>query len=74
MRQGWDGGVVNPGGIQGSPKPLQCDYRRLQALHGTVMNAGLADGSVRAVSASISALTWQRAATPNGGEVLGTDW
>jgi prepilin-type N-terminal cleavage/methylation domain-containing protein len=74
FRQSWDGGVVNPGGIQGMPKPLQCDYRRLQALHGNVMNAGLADGSVRTVSASISALTWQRVASPTGGEVLGADW
>ncbi|HJZ91249.1 MAG TPA: DUF1559 domain-containing protein [Gemmataceae bacterium] len=74
FRQNWDGGVVNPGGIQGNPRPLQCDYRRLQALHGNVAIAGLADGSVRTVSSSISALTWQRAATPNGGEVVANDW
>ena len=74
FRQNWDGGVVNPGGIQGNPRPRQCDYRRLQALHGNVMNAGLADGSVRTVSAGVSALTWQRVATPVGGEVLGNDW
>ena len=74
FRQNWDGGVVNPGGIQANPRPLQCDYRRLQALHGSVMTAGLADGSVRSINASISALTWQRVCTPNGGEVLGTDW
>jgi hypothetical protein len=74
FRQNWDGGVVNPGGIQGSPRPEQCDYRRLQALHSGVMTAGLADGSVRTVSASISALTWERVCTPSGGEVLGSDW
>jgi prepilin-type N-terminal cleavage/methylation domain-containing protein len=75
FRQNWDGGVVNPGGIQGNATPLGCDYRRLQALHsGNVMNAGLADGSVRTISASISALTWQRVCTPTGGEVLGSDW
>jgi prepilin-type N-terminal cleavage/methylation domain-containing protein len=74
FRQNWDGGVVNPGGIQGNPRPHECDYRRLQAMHSGVMLAGLADGSVRSVSASISALTWQRVCTPNGGEVLGTDW
>jgi prepilin-type N-terminal cleavage/methylation domain-containing protein/prepilin-type processing-associated H-X9-DG protein len=75
FRQNWDGGVVNPGGIQGNTQPLACDYRRLQAMHsGGVMNAGLADGSVRAINASISALTWQRVCTPNGGEVLGSDW
>jgi len=48
FRQNWNGGVVNPGGIQGSPFSAGgCDYRRLQCLHGGVMNAGLADGSVR---------------------------
>jgi prepilin-type N-terminal cleavage/methylation domain-containing protein len=74
FRQNWNGGVVNPGGVQGNPRPLQCDYRRLQCLHGSVMNAGLADGSVRTVSSTVSALTWQRACSPTGGEVLGSDW
>jgi prepilin-type N-terminal cleavage/methylation domain-containing protein len=74
FRQNWDGGVVNPGGIQGNPKPFQCDYRRQQCLHGNVMTAGLADGSVRTVASGISALTWQRVCTPTTGEVLGTDW
>lgn len=74
FRQNWDGGVVNPGGIQGGVKPLQCDYRRLQAMHTGVMNAGLADGSVRAVAANISALTWQRVCQPDDGQVLGADW
>src|SRR5262245_5701906 len=73
FRQNRDG-VVNPGGIQGNPRPLQCDYRRVQALHGNVMIAGLADGSARTVNSNISALTWQRVCTPNGGEVLGNDW
>ena len=75
FRQNWDGGVVNPGGIQANARPRQCDYRRLQALHsGGVMQAGLADGSVRTVNGSISALTWQRVCSPNNGEVLGNDW
>ncbi|MBY0461413.1 MAG: DUF1559 domain-containing protein [Gemmataceae bacterium] len=74
FRQNWDSGVVNPGGIQANPRVYQCDYRRLQALHGNVMVAGLADGSARTVNASISALTWQRVCSPDGGEVLGNDW
>jgi prepilin-type N-terminal cleavage/methylation domain-containing protein len=75
FRQNWDGGVVNPGGIQGGPFPHKCDYRRLQALHsGGVMTAGLADGSVRTINATISALTLERVCTPNEGEVLGSDW
>jgi hypothetical protein len=74
FRQNWDGGVVNPGGIQGGARPFQCDYRRLQALHSGVMVTGLADGSVRMVSATISALTWQRVCSPSDGQVLGSDW
>jgi prepilin-type N-terminal cleavage/methylation domain-containing protein len=75
FRQNWDGGVVNPGGIQGSPFPSQCDYRRLQALHsGGVMTAGLCDGSVRSIGATISALTFERVCTKDEGEVLGSDW
>lgn len=75
FRQNWDGGVVNPGGIQGGARPRQCDYRRLQSLHaGGAMNAGLGDGSVRSVTSNVSALTWQRVCQPNDGQVNGTDW
>jgi prepilin-type N-terminal cleavage/methylation domain-containing protein len=74
FRQNWDGGVVNPGGIQGDPIPLRCDYRRLQALHTGVMMGALADGSVRAISAQISSLTFERISTTNEGEALGGDW
>jgi prepilin-type N-terminal cleavage/methylation domain-containing protein len=74
FRQNWNGGVVNPGGIQGSVVPNGCDYRRVQALHGNVMTAGLADGSVRAVNASIGATTWQVVCNPKDGIVAGADW
>jgi len=74
FRQNWDGGVANPGGVQGSPRPFACDYRRLQAMHGNVMIAGLADGSVRSINANIGALTLMWAATPTGGEVMANDW
>jgi prepilin-type N-terminal cleavage/methylation domain-containing protein len=74
FRQNWDGGVVNPGGVQGNPLPLQCDYRRLQAMHGNVMIAGLADGSVRTVNSSISATTWQLVCGPKDGAVIPNDW
>jgi hypothetical protein len=74
FRQSWNGGVANPGGIQVNPRPRQCDYRRVQALHGGVMIAGLSDGSVRNVTGSVSALTWAYVATPSNGEVLGGDW
>jgi prepilin-type processing-associated H-X9-DG protein len=37
-------------------------------------NVAMCDGSVRAVSVSISHVTWKAASTRNGGEVLGADW
>jgi prepilin-type N-terminal cleavage/methylation domain-containing protein len=74
FRQNWNGGVVNPGGIQGNPVPLQCDYRRLQALHGNVMNAGLSDGSVRSISSTISASTWRIVCNPMDGLIPAADW
>jgi hypothetical protein len=74
FRQNRDCGVVNPGGIQGDAIPLRCDYRRLQALHTGVMMTAMADGSVRGVSANISALTWQYVCTKDLGEALGGDW
>lgn len=74
FRQNWDGGVVNPGGIQGGAVPRQCDYRRLQALHSGIMNAGLADGSVRGVRSSISANAWAVVSNPRDGLVVPSDW
>ena len=74
FRQNWDGGVVNPGGIQKNAVPLMCDYRRLQALHTGTMTAGLADGSVRSISGSISALTFAGVCTTNEAEIVGSDW
>jgi prepilin-type N-terminal cleavage/methylation domain-containing protein len=73
FRQNFNG-VVNPGGIQKDPIPLRCDYRRLQALHTGVMTTALADGSVRGLSGTISALTFQRICTINDGETLGDDF
>jgi hypothetical protein len=43
-------------------------------MHSGVMTAGLADGSVRTINASISALTFERLCTKDLGEVLGSDW
>lgn len=74
FRQNWNGGVPNPGGIQANARPRECDYRRVQALHGNIIIAGLCDGSVRFVNSTISALSWQFVGTPNSGEILGGDW
>jgi hypothetical protein len=74
FRQNYDGGVVNPGSFQTNTIPNACDYRRLNALHGAVMNVGLADGSVRTMTGSITATTWQNACNPVDGIPLGSDW
>jgi hypothetical protein len=73
FRQAYNG-VVNPGGIQGNPAPKACDFRRVQALHGTLMTTGLCDGSVRMVSSTLSASTWQIVSNPNDGLSPGSDW
>jgi prepilin-type N-terminal cleavage/methylation domain-containing protein len=39
-----------------------------------VINVAMGDGSVRNVTASVNQTTWWYALTPNGGEVLGSDW
>lgn len=50
-----------------------CDPRRAQTPHSGLMHVCLADGSVRAVSASISDVTWQRLCDPRDGEVINSD-
>ena len=68
-------GVPNPGGVQSGPiREGGCDWRRPQAMHDGVMTAGLADGSVRTVSASINSVTFDRVSQPADGNVNGPDW
>jgi Protein of unknown function (DUF1559) len=67
-------GVPNPGGIQSGTFETGCDWRRPQAMHTGVMTSGLGDGSVRTISANINVITFQRACSPNDGQVLGADW
>ena len=56
------------------PRPDNCTYYGAQAMSSGGLLVGMCDGSVRTVSPSISITTWQAAGTPNGGEVLGSDW
>jgi hypothetical protein len=56
------------------PGPKQCDPSVPQSSHPSVCQVGMADGSVRGLSPSITAQTWWAACTPNGGEVLGSDF
>jgi prepilin-type N-terminal cleavage/methylation domain-containing protein len=69
-------GKVGPASkFQCTPKPLtECDTAVAESPHTAIMNVALGDGSVRSLSCSISATTWWYALTPNGGEVLGSDW
>jgi prepilin-type N-terminal cleavage/methylation domain-containing protein len=54
-------------------RPGPCDRRLASTGHST-MNVGMADGSVRNLSAGMSAITWAAALTPAGSEILGSDW
>jgi prepilin-type N-terminal cleavage/methylation domain-containing protein len=51
-----------------------CDGGRASTPHTGGIQTGLFDGSVRGVGSGISGTTWWWAATPNGGEVLGSNW
>jgi prepilin-type N-terminal cleavage/methylation domain-containing protein len=51
-----------------------CQVGRAQGIHSTGVMVGLGDGSVRSVSASISATTWAGACDPRDGNPLGSDW
>jgi prepilin-type N-terminal cleavage/methylation domain-containing protein len=69
--------VIGAGSIfQVAPTPFlgSCDPTRASTPHASGMVVGLADGSVRTLSPSISGDTWWAAVTPKGNEVLGSDW
>jgi prepilin-type processing-associated H-X9-DG protein len=59
--------------FQVQPKRNACTWQVASTAHAA-MNVAMADGSVRSLSPTMSALTWYQACTPNGGEVLGEDW
>ncbi len=52
----------------------QCDYRVASSPRNYGIIVAMGDGSVRLVSSTVSGQTWWNAMTPNGGEVLGSDW
>jgi prepilin-type N-terminal cleavage/methylation domain-containing protein/prepilin-type processing-associated H-X9-DG protein len=51
-----------------------CDSTRAQSPHSGGINVCMGDGSVRFVSASVSAATWAAACDPQDGVPLGPDW
>jgi prepilin-type N-terminal cleavage/methylation domain-containing protein len=70
----WAGNTGTGSLFQVAPTIAACNYNVAQSPHTGVMNVGLGDGSVRTLSQGLSAATWWAACTPNGGEVLGSDW
>jgi prepilin-type N-terminal cleavage/methylation domain-containing protein len=58
----------------GPVQPSVCDDSRPASGHTAGIMVGMADGSARFVSQGISATTWWSVMTPQGGEVLGSDW
>src|SRR5262249_32900531 len=51
----------------------RCNWFSPQSFQGSLQVA-MADGSVRNISPSVSPNSWTAAVTPNGGEVLGSDF
>jgi prepilin-type N-terminal cleavage/methylation domain-containing protein len=68
----YDAGRQVPFQVQ--PRPDNCYTNGAQATTSGGLVVGLCDGSVRIVSPSISLTTWYAAFSPQGGEVLGSDW
>jgi prepilin-type processing-associated H-X9-DG protein len=62
------------GKFQPQPPQDRCNPDLAQSQHAGVINVGMGDGSVRAISNNISQRTWYEACTPAGGEVLGSDF
>jgi prepilin-type N-terminal cleavage/methylation domain-containing protein len=56
------------------PTKDQCDPKRVQGFSTGGIQVGLADGSVRSVSAAVSQATWGKAVEANDGLVMGSDW
>jgi type II secretory pathway pseudopilin PulG len=61
---------------QQAPKQMACNPAAGTAVSFTLPNIQVAmcDASVRNVSASVTAATWQAAQTPSAGDVIGADW
>ncbi len=71
-------GQPNYSGVYALPQigvgALRADPNLCQSYHPTVMNVGMMDGSVRAVSAGVGQTTWSNALNPDDGQPPGPDW
>jgi prepilin-type N-terminal cleavage/methylation domain-containing protein len=56
------------------PTDTACNPLQLQGFSLGGLLVGLGDGSVRSVSPTITAQTWQNAILPADGQMLGSDW
>lgn len=66
---------IAPGGFQVAPRGnIICDARMAQTPHTGGMIVCMGDISTRSVNGSINPLTYFQAITPQGNEVLGSDW
>jgi prepilin-type N-terminal cleavage/methylation domain-containing protein len=76
---GYPGNPVGPTGnsmfqVQPTPYTTNCDPSRASTPHTGGMLVGMGDASIRSIAASMSNQTYWWAATPDGGEVLGSNW
>jgi prepilin-type N-terminal cleavage/methylation domain-containing protein len=60
--------------LQPNPYLQVCDPLRPSTGHSGGILCAMGDGSVRTVSTAVSQFTWWAAITPNGSEVLPSDW
>jgi hypothetical protein len=68
---------VSSGGWQSVPSLLQTNCQFGAVAHSfsvAGLPVALADGSVRTINPTMSAVTWNVAMQPNDGDVLGSDW
>jgi prepilin-type N-terminal cleavage/methylation domain-containing protein/prepilin-type processing-associated H-X9-DG protein len=72
----WNGYSIGPGSkFQVRPTPFNgsCDPTLASSPHPGGIHAGMADGSVRHLSAGMTLYTWWYLQTPRGGEILPSD-
>jgi hypothetical protein len=62
------------GKFQTQPAANQCNPALPQSPHRGGIQVAMGDGSARLINQAISVQTWWYACTPNGGEILGSDF
>jgi len=70
----WQTSFTKSSIIEDFPMPSNAQSQNVQAPRSEGIILGLADGSARLLSASVSATTWQYACDPADGQSLGSDW